>query len=209
MKLSCWHIKLIMPSIINAVNFSDWLKFLKSLAKVIRWSKKLLDKIRRKPVQTGPLTRDELVSAEKLLFIQVQWEGFTEEMVALTKMQKNPNKLYEIEKSSPIYDCNPYSDEFGIMRFHGRIDKARVLSKATKRPIILPRNTILRISSCSTTISITHIETTRKNSRTLIWLIVFSFGVLYGWVHSVFSSYFQLEIYGNVQFIFTFYHTYH
>lgn len=140
MKMSCAHAGLILPAIVNPENFSKWERAVKAVAFAIRWGKKVLAKVRKSPYTMEPLTQEELKLAESFLFRQAQWQELTEEMITLTRNQRQPKKLGEIKKNSPIYNCSPYLDEFGVLRDESRNVNAKSLSIAAKRPIILPRN---------------------------------------------------------------------
>lgn len=62
-------------------------------------------------------------------------------MVILRRNQlTNVKKQKSIDNGSPIRDCSPYLDEFGILRVKGRIDSATAVTADAKRPIILPKN---------------------------------------------------------------------
>lgn len=140
MKLSCSHARLVMPKLVDINRFSNFKRAVRAVGYAIRWGKNMLAKIRRMPIVHGPLTQEELLTAETSLYRQAQWEGFTDEMITLRRNSEKPQSTKQINKSSSIYDCLPYLDEHGLLRVDGRIDNARALTMDSKRPTVLPRN---------------------------------------------------------------------
>lgn len=140
MKVHYAHSNLIVPSLIETTNYSSWNKMHRAVAYARRYVLILQAKVKRRTVPHGPLTRDELQVAEKLLFRQAQFEDFAEEMVILPRNQSLPNDQQRyVLPSSPLYKCTPYIDQDGIIRMHGRIDSANDVAYSMKRPIVLPR----------------------------------------------------------------------
>lgn len=141
MKVHYAHSKLIVPILIETKNISNWNKMHRAIAYVMRYVSILRARVKKEIVPHGPLTRDELVASEILLFRQAQFQDFTEEMVLLMRNRELPkDRQRYVQQSSPLYKCSPYLDPNGLIRLHGRIDSANDVSFSTKRPIILPRN---------------------------------------------------------------------
>lgn len=144
MKVIYAHNELIVSPLFDSKRFSNWNRMVRTVAYVIRFSKIIKAKIRKELVQWSPLTKDELVQAQNIIYRQAQFEGFPEEMVIL-ELNKTLEPKYRrvIPKSSSLISCSPYLDEVGVLRMRGRIDSAKDISSATKRPIILPRKNLI------------------------------------------------------------------
>lgn len=71
----------------------------------------------------APLGPEELQQAETILWRQVQWDSFPDEMSTLTNNLKRTSgePLEEIKKKSPIYKSSPVLDEKGVLRVDGRL----------------------------------------------------------------------------------------
>ncbi|XP_055542731.1 uncharacterized protein LOC129728320 [Wyeomyia smithii] len=89
-----------------------------------------------------PLTKEELQQAETILWRQVQWDSFPDEMSALSNNLKlDPGQpIEEVKKSSRIYKCSPVLDDEGVLRMDGRLANAGEISSDKKHPIILCRS---------------------------------------------------------------------
>ncbi len=137
MKSNFIHTSLVLPKIIDPKRFSKWNRMVRAVAYAIRFRKVFTDKNCRGTA----LNQEELTRAEILLFSQAQFEGFPSEMVTLIRNESLPvDKKKFIEKPSPLYDGTPFLDGDRIMRMRNRTDGARDLSMASRRPIILPRD---------------------------------------------------------------------
>ena len=80
------------------------------------------------------LTQEELLKAKNVVMRIVQWQGYPDEMVLLSK------ELTELPKSSILYRLTPVADESGVLRVDGRIGAAPFASFDSRYPVILPRN---------------------------------------------------------------------
>lgn len=140
MRVMYAHNELIVSSFFDSTRFSNWNRMVRAVAYAIRFTKMLKAKVRKESVNWSHLTRDELVQAQNIIYRQAQFEGFPDEMVTLelnkTLYEKNRR---QIPNSSALISCSPYLDEFGVLRVRGRIDAARNIPTAMKRPIIMSR----------------------------------------------------------------------
>lgn len=120
--------------LINFNNFSSYQRLLKTMAYVLR-AQKMFHYIAKVPpfeqVSKSFITINELTQAEFCLCKIAQKEQYDIEVTALTSSKP-------LTKKSSIYKLNPYLDEDGILRLHGRLDEATYLPIQTRRPILLP-----------------------------------------------------------------------
>ena len=117
-------------SVIPPENNSRWTKLMRVTARIKRLAYNIRNRNNKKH---GMLTADELNEAYKYWIKQIQFEAFSEE-IELLKDGKMLNK------SSQIYDLNPYYDHNdGYLRLTGRIHRSQ-LNEETKHPILMPYN---------------------------------------------------------------------
>lgn len=137
MKAHFVHSSLVIPQSIDPARFSNWNRMVRALAYSIRCLRMFNGNTKR----GSPLSQEELIKAENLIFRQAQFESYPSEMVTLERNKSLPvEKRKFIEKPSPLFDGSPYLDADGVLRMKGRIDGARELSMDTKRPIVLPND---------------------------------------------------------------------
>lgn len=141
MKVHHAHAQFYIPMIVVAERFSSWNRLVRAVAYVKRYVSILLKKIRKEPIVTGPLNREELAWSRLFIIKQAQHECFPEEMVTLARNKILPEcQQRQIGKSSSIFRCSPILDENGLLRLRGRLDAAKNIPDNMKRPIILPRD---------------------------------------------------------------------
>ena len=108
-------------NVIDYERFSSWTR----LIRVTAWIKRLAENIRQqKRNQTrhnGPLTPEELQKAEMFLIKDAQ------------------NKLHDRLKRGEFKSLSPFTDDKGIIRVGGRVDKA-IVSYETRHPALLPND---------------------------------------------------------------------
>ena len=108
-------------NIIDYERFSSWTR----LIRVTAWIKRLAENIRqRKRNQTrhdGPWTPEELQKAEMFLIKDAQ------------------NNLHDRLKRGEFKSLSPFTDDKGIIRVGGRLDKA-IVSHETRHPALLPND---------------------------------------------------------------------
>ncbi|XP_055614659.1 uncharacterized protein LOC129760983 [Uranotaenia lowii] len=114
--------------IIDPCRFSLWSRLLRSTTYVIRASNKF-----RKSGKSGILTSEEFLTAENVLWRQVQAESFPAEYASLKSNQNC------VGKHSELYKLSPFLDDYGVMRIDSRIREAPTAPYNTKFPIILPK----------------------------------------------------------------------
>ncbi|XP_052901590.1 uncharacterized protein LOC128309263, partial [Anopheles moucheti] len=128
----------VRPEFVIYERFSRWTRLVRTMAYVCRYVKIVMKSDSR---STGPLTREEVQAAEKVIIRDVQRSAFPDEFKLLQKHKENPNATpwkCPIPRSSSLFKRNPYMDEEGILRISGRIDRCHFVDLSTKRPIILP-----------------------------------------------------------------------
>uniref|UniRef100_A0AAG5DPK9 Integrase catalytic domain-containing protein n=1 Tax=Anopheles atroparvus TaxID=41427 RepID=A0AAG5DPK9_ANOAO len=131
----------IAEPLIRFNRFSKWKRLLRATGFVLRFLTNTRNRVRGKPTQEGPLTQDELASAERVIFITAQQQAFPEEMRRLNDPERSRLPMKEIlPKASPLYKLAPELDEHGVLRTRGRLMSCPWVNEDTKRPIILPRN---------------------------------------------------------------------
>ncbi|XP_062710822.1 uncharacterized protein LOC134288907 [Aedes albopictus] len=126
-----------MPQpLIDVSRFSNWNRLLRTTAYLLR-----AVKLFRTRSKSGPLTSEELLQAENLLWRQVQCESFPDEYCVLEFNKENPEEEQKrIEKSSPLYEQSPFMDDVGVIRMNSRIGAAPTAPFGMKYPIILPKD---------------------------------------------------------------------
>ncbi|XP_058448672.1 uncharacterized protein LOC131428643 [Malaya genurostris] len=124
--------------------FSSWGQLVQRIAYVRRFPLNVRKRLLNQPKMIGPLTYEELVAAEKVIYRLVQLQCFSEEISILNRTEGQSDKIARsIPKNSPLYKLSPMLDTNGILRIHGRIDECEYADEYTKRPILLPKTTYL------------------------------------------------------------------
>ncbi|XP_065196475.1 uncharacterized protein LOC135827967 [Sycon ciliatum] len=105
------------------------------LARVIAWINRFSSNARRLNTErvSGPLSVDEIRSAEYVIIRQCQQSAFPEEISALQRGKP-------ISPKSVLSSLQPQLDEDGILRCGGRLRYAEHISDDARCPIILPRS---------------------------------------------------------------------
>ena len=111
-----------------ANHYSEWYKLKRATA----WWLRLRDYLKSgNRMKSGPLSVQEIKTAENVILKHVQCESFQDELNVL-------NKDDNVSKSSSIFDLNPFIDDKGLIRVGGRIRHAAV-DGSKQHPIIIPR----------------------------------------------------------------------
>ena len=79
----------------------------------------------------GPISSEDINSAEQYFIQLAQREEFKEEMKAIQSGKRIPTK-------SKLLPLRPFPDEEGAMRCEGRLTFADSLSWESRHPVILP-----------------------------------------------------------------------
>ena len=108
--------------------FSDWFKFLRVIAYVVRFVQNCL----RVSRLHSPLTVDELSDAEVVVLRQAQLESYREEVLRARKGEVFP-------LSSKILPISPVLGSYGLLRGNSRLRLADNIACEARRPVILPR----------------------------------------------------------------------
>ncbi|XP_058447526.1 uncharacterized protein LOC131427946 [Malaya genurostris] len=119
-------------------NFSNWKRLLRHVAFVKRFPANLSRRISSKPVESGPLSQEELKAAESTILKFVQHSEFAKEIHLLAKPNTLPWKNV-LPKDSSLYKLSPVLEADGLLHMRGRIDACEFVEECTKRPILLPR----------------------------------------------------------------------
>ncbi|XP_058827968.1 uncharacterized protein LOC131687894 [Topomyia yanbarensis] len=155
---------ILFHGLIDAEVLSRWTRLLRVTASVIRFVANCRRKQKGEPIMTsqatakqqkmidrivmkcatvqGPLTKEEFQQAEVVLWRQVQWDSFPDEMSALSNnLKRQPGEPLEaVKKGSCIYKSSPILDEEGVLRMDGRMTNANECSFDKRHPIILSRS---------------------------------------------------------------------
>lgn len=152
-----------VESLVDPTRFSSWTRLTNVVAFVYRFVTNCRQKVRKQPIVSGPLTMQELQKAEGHLFRQAQYNEFHDEMELLAR-NRNQTQTNPLPKNSRLYKLSPWIDDAGIMRMRSRLSACQYVSEATKKPVILPKN------SHVTTLLITHYHTkfNHQNHETVI-----------------------------------------
>ncbi|XP_062704081.1 uncharacterized protein LOC134286482 [Aedes albopictus] len=127
--------------IIRANDFSSWSRLVRIVALVQRFSSNCKLKRQRKSTINGPLSSQEISSAEAYLVRQAQCEIYSDEVALLQRSQHELNQLKTpLPKTSSLHQKSPWLDRNGVMRMRGRIANCDYATEDAKHPIILPRD---------------------------------------------------------------------
>lgn len=150
----------LFHEVVDAYANSKWMTMLRVTANVVRFTANCRRKQKGEPILASqatenqqkqirtklraikkPLQQEEFQEAENILWKQVQFESFPDEMSILTKnLERTSNhSLPKIERSSVLYNLTPLLDEKGVLRVGGRMEKSEMLPFDTKFPVILSR----------------------------------------------------------------------
>ncbi|XP_055623321.1 uncharacterized protein LOC129766749 [Toxorhynchites rutilus septentrionalis] len=131
------HFKSFEP-IIDVSRFSKWSVILKVTAFVFKAIKNMQRTIRKTPQAKGPLTSDELSTAESYLYQIAQRSAYEEEISVLSINHQKPSEKL-VPKSSPLFRLCPFMDEMGVLRIRGRTNVCQFIDSSVANPVILPR----------------------------------------------------------------------
>ncbi|XP_062558025.1 uncharacterized protein LOC134222898 [Armigeres subalbatus] len=147
-------------AVVDAESVSRWAKLVRITATVLRFIANCQRKKSGLPIMTlkatqnqqrflkvgyrstvATLKKEELQKAEIVLWKQVQFDSFPDEMSVLTKnIQLEPGQSMEkISKSSQLYKLSPVLDAEGVLRVRGRLEKNEGIPFDKRFPIILAR----------------------------------------------------------------------
>ncbi|XP_037025620.1 uncharacterized protein LOC119066997 [Bradysia coprophila] len=133
------HLVVPVNQFIDFKRFSNWSRLVRAVAYVLRFVHNTKSMAEQR--YFGPLSSEELTLAESLIYRQVQYDSFQDELVIIRHNATAPiDKQKEFEKSSVIRTCSAYLDENSVMRVMGRIDACQSVSVSMKRPIILDKS---------------------------------------------------------------------
>ena len=125
----------------DPARFSSWTRYKRVVALMIRFVRNFAATHSSRCLewaQSGPLTADELDTAETQILLRIQQEDFAEERVAVTRNRPVP-------RTSPLLQLTPALDADGVLRVGGRLERSQ-LPAASRHPIILPRkNEVTRL----------------------------------------------------------------
>ncbi|XP_062557324.1 uncharacterized protein LOC134222196 [Armigeres subalbatus] len=141
LRLCLVHTETTVDLVIDWARFSNWTRLLRSVAFALRFSQNLRKKVKKQATTAGPLTQQELVLAELVIFRMVQSEQYSDEVAVLHKernQQMMPSSA-SLERTSKIRNLTPYIDDDGVLRSESRISAATFVSHDTRFPIILPK----------------------------------------------------------------------
>ncbi|XP_065095682.1 uncharacterized protein LOC135717496 [Ochlerotatus camptorhynchus] len=113
-------------------NFSSWQRLQRVTAYVQRFFVNLRKKKNRKPSIAGPLTQEELSTAETFQIKRAQKDAYGEELAVLAASRR-------LHKKNRLYKLNPFIDDLGVMRIHSRLGECDFVDDSDKYPIVLPR----------------------------------------------------------------------
>ncbi|XP_055944606.1 uncharacterized protein LOC129975568 [Argiope bruennichi] len=118
---------IVQEKIIDPEKFSCLLKLLR----VTSWILRFVNTLKKKNVEKGPLTSEELSDAEMFWVRIVQNDCYSSEIKCLKNNKPLP-------RDSKLLCLNPFLDNNDVLRVTGRLGKTTHLSTYEKHPIILP-----------------------------------------------------------------------
>ncbi|XP_062704660.1 uncharacterized protein LOC134286963 [Aedes albopictus] len=132
--------KEIEPLLVDATRFSKWEKLHRTISYVHRFIENIHRSRRNEERNLGALSQEEMLIAERSLWIQAQAESFASEIQSLKKTKGRSEDTHEVlPKSSSLYKICPFLDDTGVMRKRSRLENADWMAFHTKYPVILPR----------------------------------------------------------------------
>ncbi|XP_058816615.1 uncharacterized protein LOC131679881 [Topomyia yanbarensis] len=121
-------------------DYSKWKRVVHITAFTRRFPLNIRRKIAGEPIEAGPLTPEELQTAEELIYCLTQQQSYPEEVKLLREdnvtVKTRPRLL---PKRSSLYKLCPVADENGMLRMQGRLSNCQFVEDAVKRPILLPK----------------------------------------------------------------------
>ncbi|XP_049300541.1 uncharacterized protein LOC125774305 [Anopheles funestus] len=137
---SVLHLSVIRNAVVNFSRFSRWKKLLRTVGYIHRYAGNLRRRARRADKVVGPLTQEELLAAERSLYIWVQLDGFAGDIKRLKSdvKKKHPWKKV-VKRDSVLFKLSPEIDGEGVLRMQGRLDNRSTLGASLGKPVILPR----------------------------------------------------------------------
>ena len=153
--------------IVSVERFSSKTKLIRTVAWVLRFIRKLKEKISKSNVRVYEETLDseEISRAEKIVLKQIQKETFSEEINYLRNKQGKAPKL--------VNDFNLFIDNEGILRTQTRLQNGNLMD-STKRPILLPKQhdfTTLVIREVHSNIAHSGVRMTLSTIRERFWIL--------------------------------------
>ncbi|XP_052562964.1 uncharacterized protein LOC128092673 [Culex pipiens pallens] len=120
--------------------FSQWVRLLRTLARVHRFAGNLRRKLKKEQLLSGPLRQEELAAAENTIWRWVQSDAFPDEVATLAAARADPEKRFNLESTSKIRKLSPFMDDAGVVRMESRIVAADFVPFDTRYPIIMPKD---------------------------------------------------------------------
>ncbi|XP_062541135.1 uncharacterized protein LOC134209168 [Armigeres subalbatus] len=127
------HIENKPQAILLPENYSSWQHLRRVTAFVKRFIENIKRKKNRQPAEIGPLTSEELSTAEVFQFQRAQEDAYGEELAVITDSRR-------LKKKNRLYKVNPFIDDRGVMRIHSRLGECDFVDESDKYPIVLPRD---------------------------------------------------------------------
>nr|XP_054773349.1 uncharacterized protein LOC129281437 [Lytechinus pictus] len=121
-------------------HYSSWHRLLKAVAWILRVRQLLRSKVHDNfSGSRGPISTEELATAEEAVIRYVQQRTYVEEYVTLLQStKKGPGEVAkEIKGSSPLYKLDAKLTEKGLICVGGRLNNAP-LDERSRHPLILP-----------------------------------------------------------------------
>ena len=116
-------------AVVPELNYSTWDRLLRHHT----FLKKFVDFLKDRKAFNKMIGREDVEHAKYALLRKAQWEGFPDEMEALTKGE-------EISSKSHIKILSPYLDQHNLLRSRSRLENAKALPKSARSPMLLPQN---------------------------------------------------------------------
>ncbi|CAG9813428.1 unnamed protein product [Phaedon cochleariae] len=124
----------------DVTRFSKWRRFVRATAYIMRFVKKLIEKLRKNEITySKELTVAEIEEAEKKCLEKSQIDSFQEEIIQLKNKER-------VDTISRIFQLSPFLDTDNLLKMHSRINNAQCLEESVRKPIILdPKNKITQL----------------------------------------------------------------
>lgn len=150
-------------SLIEYKNFSSFGKLLRVIALVLKFVERM--KATRRPIVQGTWS-DKLIQARGLVIRDLQRRHYDQEIHALRENGR-------VSRHSSLLPLSPFLDDDGLIRIHGRLEKAAGLTYDERHPVILPRchATLLLVRSQHILLKHAGVGTLINSLRCQYWIL--------------------------------------
>ncbi|XP_058827505.1 uncharacterized protein LOC131687443 [Topomyia yanbarensis] len=117
------HRGIRMQQLLNFGRFSKWERLVRAVAYVYRFINILQRRVHGKSSETSKwLSREEILTAERTIWKQIQFEEYADEILVISMNQKLPlEKRERLDSNSKLIKLSPFLDDRGVLRMETRM----------------------------------------------------------------------------------------